>query len=139
VLPPIVDQRPSGVNQGLLVRTPGFLYYVVGLDHRLRTRVCIVASEVRQLNTASEGDIGPAPSEMDTAGRASASSVTNANDVASTAQGRPVEALTMARCRQRRARLMWDRSDVSERPPSHTNLFEVDGFFCRWQLEVTRW
>jgi len=65
-----------------------FWYHVARLGHLTGTKACNVASGVRrQLNTASEGDIGPVPSEMDGTGTASASSATDANDVALTDSG----------------------------------------------------
>ncbi len=115
-----LDGLVPGVNHRGLVRTRPLVYYVARLDHLTGARACSVASGVRQLNTASASATGPEPSQLNRSswtaqGGQEASSVTDANDVALTDSGSAGSALTMARCRQRRAMIQrgWRRFETS--------------------------
>jgi len=105
VLRSILDQGTAGVNRHA-VRTRFLFSGIMSLDStnmacRLAFSVARPRS-VRQLNTASERDIGPEPYQLDrpgwtAQGRRDASSVTAANDVALTVTKGSASALTMCR------------------------------------------
>jgi hypothetical protein len=105
VLLSILDQRLPGVNGQGVVRTLISEYYVVVGLYRMACRLAFSVARprsVRQLNTASERDIGPEPYQLDrpdwtAQGRRDASSVTAANDVALTVTKGSASALTMCR------------------------------------------